>query len=177
MATEEHTVSFRDVPGFPGYRVGDDGSVWSRHKPGPGRVMRNEWRQLAPRLGADGRLRLYLYGDGTHCKNVHRLILVAFHGEREGMLACHNDGNPLNNRLSNLRWDTAAGNQRDRVAHGTDERGERSRLAKLTDERVRAIRSEYAMGGITMESIAARYGVSETAVRHAIRRKTWGHVV
>jgi site-specific DNA-cytosine methylase len=25
-------VAYRDVPGFPGYRVGDDGSVWPRYR-------------------------------------------------------------------------------------------------------------------------------------------------
>ncbi len=27
MATEQSTATFKDVPDFPGYRVGDDGNV------------------------------------------------------------------------------------------------------------------------------------------------------
>lgn len=46
------TVEYRDIVGFPGYRVGDDGSVWSRwHKKRNGRcgsksVLVNSWRRL-----------------------------------------------------------------------------------------------------------------------------------
>lgn len=51
---------------------------------------------------------------------VHLLVLAAFVGPRpEGMEGCHNDGDPYNNHVSNLRWDTPSGNQRDRLVHGT----------------------------------------------------------
>lgn len=51
---------------------------------------------------------------------VHRLVAAAFvAGERPGLLVCHNDGNPLNNRAENLRWDTQSGNMRDTLVHGT----------------------------------------------------------
>lgn len=36
------------------------------------------------------------------------------------MDGCHNDGDPLNNAVENLRWDSRAGNFRDKIAHGTD---------------------------------------------------------
>jgi len=32
---------------------------------------------------------------------------------------CHNDGDPHNNRVSNLRWGTASENALDAVRHGT----------------------------------------------------------
>ncbi|UOE45960.1 NUMOD4 motif-containing HNH endonuclease [Agromyces larvae] len=52
---------------------------------------------------------------------VHRLVLEAFVGPApEGTEGCHNDGNPANNRLENLRWDTPSANHRDKREHGTD---------------------------------------------------------
>lgn len=58
---------------------------------------------------------------------VHVLVLEAFVGPRpDGCEGCHNDGNPLNNRADNLRWDTASANQRDRLAHGTHHYGNRT---------------------------------------------------
>jgi hypothetical protein len=51
---------------------------------------------------------------------VHRLVLEAFVGPcPPGMEGCHNDGDQLNNRLDNLRWDTPSNNKLDSVRHGT----------------------------------------------------------
>lgn len=51
---------------------------------------------------------------------VHILVLTAFYGPcPEGMEGCHHDGDPLNNRLGNLRWDTHVGNVSDSIRHGT----------------------------------------------------------
>jgi hypothetical protein len=50
---------------------------------------------------------------------VHKLVLEAFVGPRPpGMEACHWDGNPANNHVDNLRWDTRSANGLDRVRHG-----------------------------------------------------------
>lgn len=51
---------------------------------------------------------------------VHRLVLEAFVGPcPEGQEGCHNNGDVLNCRLTNLRWDTKSSNNLDRVKHGT----------------------------------------------------------
>lgn len=79
-------------------------------------------KNLRPDPRPSGHLRV------TLCQNsktrrfwVHRLVLEAFVGPRpEGMEACHNDGDPMNNNVLNLRWDTKSANAQDRVRHGTD---------------------------------------------------------
>lgn len=51
---------------------------------------------------------------------VHRLILLAFVGPcPPGMEGCHEDGDPLNCTLANLRWDTPKANKADSIRHGT----------------------------------------------------------
>ncbi len=51
---------------------------------------------------------------------VHNLVLLAFVGPRpDDYQCCHNDGNPLNNNLENLRWDTRSANMLDTIRHGT----------------------------------------------------------
>lgn len=51
---------------------------------------------------------------------VHRLVLEAFVGPYpEGMECCHADGDPTNNHLDNLRWDTRSANSHDSVKHGS----------------------------------------------------------
>jgi hypothetical protein len=110
---------------------------------------------------------------------VHHLVLEAFVGPRPGkMQGCHNDGNPDNNSLSNLRWDTPKGNQSDRVKHGTDTRGERNAHSKLTEDDVRAIRETYARAvpGRDCRGLANKYGVSYPLVALIVKRKAWRHV-
>lgn len=61
-------------------------------------------------------------------QNVHQLVLAAFRGPRpDGLVACHNDGDPANARLDNLRWDTQSNNLRDSVRHGTHPWANRTR--------------------------------------------------
>lgn len=56
----------------------------------------------------------------NNTRRVHRLVLEAFVGPcPDGMECCHNNGIRDDNRVENLRWDTHAGNQADKVAHGT----------------------------------------------------------
>jgi hypothetical protein len=51
---------------------------------------------------------------------VHTLVLEAFVGPRPpGKEACHGNGQPGDNRLSNLRWGTRSENIADAVRHGT----------------------------------------------------------
>ncbi len=61
---------------------------------------------------------------------VHILVMNAFIGRcPKGMECCHNDGNPTNNHVSNLRWDTHVSNVADSIRHGTF-------LKKLRDRKV-----------------------------------------
>jgi hypothetical protein len=58
---------------------------------------------------------------------IHTLALEAFVGPcPPGMEGCHNNGDGLDNRLSNLRWDTKSANSRDSVRHGTHVRTRRT---------------------------------------------------
>lgn len=101
---------------------------------------------------------------------VHRLVAAAFIGPcPEGMECCHNDGNRTNNAVGNLRYDTPAGNQADRILHGTHNRGERHGRSKLTEAQVLAIRADTRNRRI----IAAEYSISESCVDGIHYRKNW----
>jgi hypothetical protein len=114
-------------------------------------------------------------------RRIHRLVLEAFVGPApDGMEGCHNDGNPENNNLLNLRWDTHASNMADQLAHGTKSappvaRGEAHPMTSLTSEDVRAIRAPAARHGLHM-ALARRYGVSNQTIRRIRERTVWVHV-
>lgn len=169
-------IEYRLVKDFPNYRVGTDGSIWSRKWRGC-RKPKDSWRKLKDRAMTWGHLHIALYPGGIE-KRVHHLVLETFVGPcPPGMEGCHRDCNPANNALSNLRWDTPKGNMADSVRLGRTVKGSKNGQAKLTERKVRAIREEYAFGGTTLAEISAREGVGQATLCQAIRRKTWKHVV
>jgi hypothetical protein len=106
---------------------------------------------------------------------VHRAVLMAFDrlpvGDEEGR---HLDGNPGNNARSNLAWGTAQQNSDDKQRHGTQTKGEHHPPAKLTEAQVREIRQLH--GTASLRVLAARYGVSHTAIRRAALGIKWRSV-
>ena len=107
---------------------------------------------------------------------VHRLVLEAFVGPcPEGMEGCHNDGNPENNVLGNLRWDTDKGNAADRVAHGTDAIGEKNPMAKLTTTQAIEVKRRIANGESDGE-IAIDFPITARGVKNIRNGYTWRHI-
>lgn len=118
------TETWLPVVGYEGcYEVSDHGRLRSvdRVVTRGGHSMKVSGRILRPGIGHAGRVGFPLKRDGQKTsKRVSVLVLTAFVGPRPpGYVGCHNDGDPTNNRLSNLRWDTQSANVRDAVRHGT----------------------------------------------------------
>lgn len=89
---------------------------------------------------------------------IHRLVLDTFIGAcPNGMQACHNDGNPLNNYLKNLRWDTAASNSADKKIHGTSGKGQLNAMAKISDIDAEIIVKVYSL--VKTKDIADRFNI------------------
>lgn len=101
------------------YEVSDRGSVRSLDRTvmrSNGSPQRVAGRVLRGRSDQSGHLSVNLPGEQ---RLIHRLVLEAFVGPcPPGMEACHNDGDPANNSLGNLRWDTHLANMHDKVRHG-----------------------------------------------------------
>lgn len=162
------------IPGFPNYMVSIDGRV-RRVRSWPG----GKDKELTPiRSGGGSAYNGYHISFQGKSKFVlaHVLVLEAFVGPRPaGFHACHNDGNPKNNHLDNLRWDTPKGNQADRKLHGTLFCGEANHNAKLTSERVREIRTQFE-AGLSAREIAENHNVSCDTIYGIIKRRTWKHI-
>lgn len=181
LASEQPQAEYRDIAGFPGYRVSDDGIVWTCKRRG-GRtpfVFTNRWRSLRPCKGKHGHLSVTLYNGGKDKIKrlyVHRLVLEAFIGPcPAGMQCCHCDGNPPNNRVGNLRWDTPLANNLDKRKHGTMPAGEIHHAHKLTAVIVRKAR-QLRKEGHTYASIATATGSKESTIYAAVTRRHWDHL-
>lgn len=93
--------------------------------------------------------------------------------QRPGQLhALHSCHNPACVNPRHLRWGTHAENMAEKIAAGHQPRGERHGIAKLTDDKVRAIRA--AQG--SQAAIGRRFGISQALVSHVRRGTIWKHV-
>lgn len=94
------------------YEVSDQGRVRSLRD---GRIMRPATHKAGYRM-------LGLSGGGQKIsRQLHRIVLDAFVGPLpDGFVSCHNNGDPGDNRLENLRYDTPRANNLDKVRHGRD---------------------------------------------------------
>lgn len=170
----------------PGYRVSDDGRVFSCVLPGSRARLGATWHELRPHpLKNSGHLQVWL-GRGD-CRYVHTLVLEAFIGPcPPGMEACHfPDRNPANNRLENLRWGTRTENHADSRKHGTayfmpgTHLGEDHPCVKLTEDSVRDIMTIRRQDGSGAKSICESLGIDTDmrgAVDGVIRGQSWNHV-
>jgi len=114
---------WRPVPGAPGYEVSDQGRVRSV----PRVVLRSNGSPftvkgciLRPQVKRSGHLKVELRAGS---RQVHEVVLSAFVGPRpDGMECLHGNGDPADNRLTNLRWGTRKENVADAIRHGWDPR-------------------------------------------------------
>lgn len=117
---------WRPIGGFEGYyEVSDHGRVRSLDRVltyPDGHLHRLKGRVLSPApLPLSGHLHLNL--KTQHKRRapvaVHALVLETFVGPRPpGLESLHWDGDPTNNKVTNLRWGTRSENMQDMVRHG-----------------------------------------------------------
>lgn len=115
--------------------------------------------------------------DGFLRKGIHVAVLETFVGLRPGAdyQACHNNGKPTDNRLSNLRWDTIQANADDRKIHGTVTMGEDLPQAKLTEFDVRRV-WQFIKLGWKLSEIATYFNVHGATISDIKRGATWKHI-
>lgn len=108
-------------------------------------------------------------------QSASRVMCVIAHGEPPTPTyeAAHSCGNGhlacINPR--HLFWKTPTENQADKIIHGTTNRGERSASAKLTEEKVKAIRA--LDGRYSRREIGDMFGVSRQTAKDIILRRRW----
>jgi hypothetical protein len=174
--------TWRSVPGYEGfYEVSSMGRVRSlprKVKDSMGRVFPFPGRDLkAHVVKRTGRPQVLLAMNGSVATFlVHRLVMLAFVGPKpEGLETCHNDGDPANNCLSNLRYDTPSSNQMDRYKHGNMWVGEKCLASKLKDSQVLEI-IRLSRNGKNPREISKHMGTCPSNVRCIVSGKTWKHI-
>lgn len=171
------TEEWRTIAGWPDYAVSNLGRVRrlsSRTCAKAGAILKATRR-------SKGRpyLCVCLCRDGqTSVRAVHVLVAEAFLGVRpKGQVPNHQDGDPTNNRASNLKWETQSRNVQHAYELGlADATGENNGQSVLTEADVIAIRSSYTGARGQQSAMSRAYGVNPTTIRDVIKRRTWTHV-
>jgi hypothetical protein len=179
----------KEIPDYPDYYVDIEGNVYStkpyRNNAKPETVPRLMKKQISE----NG----YYYISLTNHKNkikrkVHQLVLETFVGScPEGMEACHNNGDRLDNKLKNLRWDTHKNNMKDAIKQGKTKAskeyrqkrsiqysGEGNPYAKLNNQQVRIIRSFNKLNQRpTYQEIGKIFGVTKSVISSIMLNKSY----
>ncbi|MDD5220635.1 MAG: HNH endonuclease signature motif containing protein [Candidatus Bipolaricaulis sp.] len=167
----------KPIPEFPNYYITDDGVVISvkpnnqySKRPGTLIILKHRNNRGYPTVALSKNNRQYN-------RRVHRLVMETFVGLRPtGLEICHNDGNKLNNKIENLRYDTHKNNMKDRTVQcrGFIPAGALNGQSKLNELQVRIVRRFCALNLMgNQKYIANIFGVHRTTICNIARNLTW----
>lgn len=176
---QDYEEDWKGIPGFPGYEVSNKGRVRSFWGKGAKAAVHSKapiiLKQKLDRSTGRFNVILRSAGGARTTEKVHRLVLFAFVGSPGlGLESRHGPNGRLDNSLGNLSWGTRQDNMKDRVRDGTQQRGERHGQAKLTDEKVRAIKK--MLRSKTQATLASEFGVDPSIISNINTGRLWSHV-
>ena len=154
---------YKIISGASSYKVGDDGTVWSKKKS-------NNWRKLKPRLVGGGRNRkkngrpsvhIYMDNGTTREYQIHQLVAEYHLGPRPpDILVLHKDDNRWNNTASNIYYGSQKQNHYDKGDNG---------ITPLSRTDVLAIRAS----NLGCTALGRQYGVDRKTIWSIKTYRTW----
>ena len=166
------------IPGYDGYEVSDFGNVRSYYLKGNHKRKRSPHpRTLAKRARSSGAYPSVSLPNPTtgkyHSKAIHRLVMLAFVGPcPDGLEVAHLNGDPTDNRLSNLEYVTHQANESHKRRHGTSGEGERNSNARLQGWQVAEVKF-LAGKSAPQGKIAELFDISHKQVSDILRGRSW----
>ncbi|SRR5258706_5069191 len=171
---------WKTIPGFSNYEISEDGQIrQSTHiKP----IWRSRWKPGHLLNPGKGKRYPYVFiraDDGKwYTKKIHKLVGLAFLGPQpaDGYQINHKDDNGRNNHYSNLYWGTQVNNRADANRNGKDQYGENGPNSGFSNEKAREIKELRKTTGMPYDTIAKKYGVAYSTIRHICIGKTYKDV-
>ena len=120
---------------------------------------------------------LNVFGEKRKNYSIHRLVAETFIGLcPKGKEVSHQDDDPSNNALTNLKYETHRENMRRSIERGNhpclNQKGEQHSQAKLKNSDIPVIRKLYAEGKRQKE-IAEIYKVDRANISYIVCNHTW----
>lgn len=172
----------KECPSFPGYSATDDCRVISHRLRGKGKQRGSvsiidmsfsyELKQFCTKKGYFT-VSISFETGKARAVGVHQLVADAFHGKcPNGMQVRHLNGNPKDNKPSNLQYGTAMENASDRMKHGTYLGGSNHHSAKLTGGQAASIRRR-RRSGEKVKDLAKEFSVSTSTIESIIYGRSY----
>lgn len=169
MDKKQSPEIWRDISGYEGeYQISTEGRVKSLKR----QVRcRNGYRTIQERILSPGRYSKsghlsVILRKGSNGKPVHQLVAYTFLGAvPEGMEVLHNNGNPQDNRLCNLRYGTRTENILDVYKQG-------KRWRKLSIEDVYNVRF-FLLCGFSGNETGRQLGISAETISKIKSRRSY----
>lgn len=163
---------WKKIVDFPRYRISYQGEVFSCAT--KSKKQKLIWKKLSLSINSTGYKQTSFFKEKREYKMyVHKLVLEAYVSKRpENLVCCHNDGNKLNNHVSNLRWDTPKANTHDMYKHNTMLFGEKHPRSVLTEKLVLEIHDLKSKGANSSE-IGLILNIKERTVATVLQGGNW----
>lgn len=157
-------IEIRPIPNWESrYLASADGQIFSlktcrpifqERNPVTGRMQVILWRERVKKTAA-----------------VHQLVCAAFHGSKpSGKEASHLNGDCVDNRAENLKWETCRQNFARKIEHGTDDNGCRNSRAALQSPVDLARVRELIADNVPYRQICAEFGIKSRATLTRIKK-------
>jgi len=155
-------MTWKNIPGCPGYKINKKGDVMSFRKRAEGKLLKPVYSQKG--------YKTFFVGINYRPIYAHKLVLITFVGNpKPGQVARHLNGNRTDNRVRNLKWGTVKQNHHDAIKHGTWSRHEKHGRAKLNWKKVDTIRSSK----MSSKDLATKFGVHICTIRRVKNHVIW----
>ena len=171
-----------NIKGSTGYQISNMGRVRSllnrgNHKEKLGKDYKELSQSTCKKQGYKS-VNIYSeYLDKFHTQRIHQLVAHAFvNGKRfKGYQVAHLDGNPANNKSTNLKICTPKENASHKKLHGTELLGSKKPNSLLQDWQIDEIRF-LASKSIPQMKIAELFNINRPSVSEIVNMKAWTHV-
>lgn len=159
------------IPGWECYGISKSAEIIRLIANGRGAVANHVLKQHIHKTR--GYLMVRLNNKQAKTFDVHKLMGLTFLGmPKEGYQVCHNNGIRTDCSLKNLRIDTASNNQKDRVLHGTTNRGSSHSSSKYTELLIKEIKIKLK-NGAKPALLSKEYEISQNYIRNIKNGYKW----
>lgn len=163
--------TYKEIPNWEAYAISKCGEIIRIGK-AKGAKTNAVLKQQSPKSRPYLTVRLHCHGKAKSF-DVHKLMAITYFGQiPKNMNVCHINGNAKDNRLENLRIDTRSSNEKDKILHGTSNRGTKNGQNKYNNETIIIVKS-LIKSGARLTDVERFTQIPYATLRHIKNNTRW----